>query len=881
MKKISKFFFVLLTACFALNLSAIDMPALSYALSLKIFFLPKELNKEVKFTFFKKDNNGRAGADALAFTVYSPSEKAVFEYTIPDDGETGHQWKFGPRQKAEVKFVPTEKGVYTLEFKMDCDAYLYFDNNEVENTYVAMNNTRFRTGSNNPAHLFFYMPVNKVGESGIIDISSSYMHYNQITNMTITDGKTVFYDKFTGAPAANRREIFAHHFFIKRSDPEAVYELTADKFNLINFVPKLYPALTFFLSKEGAEAFKPYFFKNNIAPNSVTLSAADAAKPFALGAGESYTISYQPAKSGSFEFTAEILGKKYTFNAKNNAAIVDVPRNNCFPEIKTDAKLDGSFIIARVVSEQPTIEAPADGEVVKAVNGKIVFRALQVKNAKEYTFALTHESGKKIQFTAAKPEITKSIYDFDPGVWQITCASDNGKAGKTSCFAVPKARKTSPAYVYDFRPASDSTVKTFSEISCRPMTDIEQIDLKKTTFTVNGKKYPVEILKDGRHIGIPADKIKLADGKIDIAADIYDRFGNYSHYEWCFMLNVNIHKTISFNEDGIMLFNGRKFMPLICYPPKPGIPGDTGFNTVLPNTLTTLPALDVYLKNNIKSLDSGCVYRGFYTEKDSNPFLDVENYLKGPGGAHPARIGAWLDESDAHVSDEYARKTMEGYQKFTLNCGVVGVCTTGRNRYVDMAKMGDYLMVDIYPRENVLSVDYYFQKALKDAAGKPVWQLNQGFDYDYSNRDPKTMIPNPAMLKYAHWASFRHSLQGVGLYMCGESKYCNFPPLWEVVKTMYRQANALSFALVEPAVKENILNAPAPLASKVIRYGERYYLIVQNRSWNAFPAALEVKGNFHNEVRVLFEDRVVKLENGKFNDVFQAIESRIYELTVK
>jgi hypothetical protein len=198
-----------------------------------------------------------------------------------------------------------------------------------------------------------------------------------------------------------------------------------------------------------------------------------------------------------------------------------------------------------------------------------------------------------------------------------------------------------------------------------------------------------------------------------------------------------------------------------------------------------------------------------------------------------------------------------------------------------MAKMGDYLMVDIYPRENVLSVDYYFQKALKDAAGKPVWQLNQGFDYDYSNRDPKTMIPNPAMLKYAHWASFRHSLQGVGLYMCGESKYCNFPPLWEVVKTMYRQANALSFALVEPAAKENILNVPAPLASKVIRYGERYYLIVQNRSWNAFPAALEVKGNFHNEVRVLFEDRVVKLENGKFNDVFQGIESRVYELTVK
>lgn len=879
MRKFLKSFCCLLAALFTLNAAATEMPALSYVLSLKIYFLPKELNKEVQFTFSKRDNNGRAGADALAFTVYSPSEKAVFEYTIPDDGETGHEWKFGPRQPVDVRFTPTEKGVYTLEFKMDCDAYLYFDNNTVKNTYVAMNNTRFRTGTCTPAHLFFYMPINKVGERGIIDISSSYMHYNQITNMTISDGKTVFYDKFTAKPAPDKKHIFAHHFFIRRSDPEALYELKADQFGLINFVPKLYPALTFFFSKEGAEAFKPYFFKNNIQPNSFALTAANAAQPFALAPGEIYNIRYIPAKTQDFNFQAEILGKKYTICNSSDSVIVNVPANNCFPEIKTSAKLDGKFLLSRVVNSKPSIEMPADAEVVKPVNSKITFRALQVKNAKKYTFHLTHQSGKKIQFDSAAHEVTRSFYDFAPGVWQISCSTDNSPAGKSSCFAIPKFRKTSPAYIYGFKPASDSTVKTFSEISCKPMMDLEDIDLNKTTFTVNGKKYPVEILK--KCIGIPANKIKLADGKIDIIADIYDRYGNYSRYEWCFMLNVNIRKTISFNQDGIMLFNGRKFLPLICYPPNPGIPGDTGFNTVLPNTLTDLRALDVYMKNNVKSLDSGCVYHGYYTAKDSTPLQDVDRYLKGPGGTHPARIGAWLDEADAHISDAHTKKTLENYQRFSLNCGVAGVCTTGRNRYADMAKMGDYLMIDIYPRENVLSVDYYFQKAIKDAAGKPVWQLNQGFDYDYSNRDHKTMIPNPAMLKYAHWASFRHSLQAVGLYMCGETKYCFFPPLWEDVKVMYRQASALSFALVEPAVKEQILTAPQPLSSKVIRFGERYYLIVQNSSWKAFSAQLEVKGNFAPQVRVLFEDRVLELKDGKFQDVFQAIESRVYELTVK
>ncbi len=880
MNKITRIFCVLLAAVFTLNLAALEIPALSYLLSLKIYFLPKELNKEVKFTFFKRDNNGRAGADALAFTVYSPSEKAVFEYTIPDDGEVGHQWKFGPKQPVEVKFTPTEKGVYTLEFKMDCDAYLMFDNNEVVNTYVAMHNTRFRTGSKTPAHLFFYMPVNKVGESGIVDISSSYMHYNQISNMTITDGKTVFYDKFTAAPAANKTTIFAHHFFVKRRDPQALYELKADEFGVISFVGRLYPPFTFFFSKEGAEAFKPYFFKTAIAPNSVTLSAADAAKPFALGAGESYSISYQPAKGGNYEFTADIYGKKYTFKNGNAPVIIDVPANDCFPQISTESKLDGKFVISRVVADQPTIELPEAAAVVKPVNGKFSLRALQVKGAKKYTFNLTHESGKTMQFTSPSAEVTKSFYDFAPGVWLVSCTPDNGKAGKVSSFAIPKVRKTSPAYVHGFLPYSDSKVTSFKEISCKPMMEPDQLDLEKSSFTVNGKKYRIELTGKDR-VGIPADKIKLADGKIDVAADIYDIYGNYSHYEWCFMLNVDIHKTITFDKRGYMIFNGRKFLPLICYPPKPGTSGDTGFNTVLPNTLTTLPALDVYMRNNVKSLDSGCVYRGFYTAKDSTPLLDVERYLKGPGGAHPARIGAWMDESDAHVSDAYAKKTLEGYQKFTTNCGVAGVCTTGRNRYADMAKMGDYLMIDIYPRENVLSVDYYFKKALKDAAGKPVWQLNQGFDYDYSNRNVATMIPNPAMLKYAHWASFKHGLQGVGLYMCGETKYSNFPPLWEYVKGMYRQAAALSFMLVEEPVKEKILTAPAPLTSRVVRYGDRYYLIVQNSSWDAFPAALNIKGSFAPQVRVLFEDRVVELKDGRFNDVFQPIESRVYELTVK
>ena len=87
--------------------------------------------------------------------------------------------------------------------------------------------------------------------------------------------------------------------------------------------------------------------------------------------------------------------------------------------------------------------------------------------------------------------------------------------------------------------------------------------------------------------------------------------------------------------------------------------------------------------------------------------------------------------------------------------------------------------------------------------------------------------------------------------------------------------------LVEEPVKENILDAPKPLTSRVVRYGERYYLIIQNSSQEAFAAQISIKGSFASQVRVLYEDRVVELKDGKFNDVFQPIESRIYEVTVK
>jgi len=221
---------------------------------------------------------------------------------------------------------------------------------------------------------------------------------------------------------------------------------------------------------------------------------------------------------------------------------------------------------------------------------------------------------------------------------------------------------------------------------------------------------------------------------------------------------------------------------------------------------------------------------------------------------------------------------LQAYRSHGLDSGVAGVCCTGRNRYGEMAPLGDYLMIDIYPRAGVLSVNRFYNLAKSCANGKPIWQLNQGFDYDSSVALEKDFTPSVHQARYAHWATLRHGLQGVGLYNCGPKDYLRaFPRLFEQLSETYRQTMALSFAWVEPSL-EGVLKHEAPLESRVVRHGGRVYAIVQNSSLEPQTARIQVNGQFQPTIRVLYENRTLTLDKGRFQDVFQALDTRLYLL---
>ena len=837
---------------------------------MRIFLLPKEPGKPATFTFDKCDRNGRPGADILVWVLVSPSGQEIQSGRVPDDGVTEASWGAGPRQTVNVDFLAVEEGPYQIYFPIEIDAVLRFDQTKAENLHWGFENTSFRTDEATPIHAWFYLPPTTLGEPASVEIASNYLHYSRITNLRLATPLQVFYDGFTNEIPPVGEKPFTCLFKIPRTAADSLYELTADEFYVISFAPRNYPPIRFFFDHASAVAFKPFMAPLDTSSGRLELSAAQAAASITLAPGQHYRMDWSTPVS-----EVEILGKRRLFDKPQTTLNFQMPEQTCFVASKFVGKFDGTLIISPLVESHPEISEPPAGAVVTP--DALRFACVEVLEGERYYFEFEHESNRKLRHESATNRLVLTNGALEPGVWKVRAAGADGVFGAWSTFAVSAPTPTSPIYAYGFRPAMDSAVPTVQEISLKTRGNINRISLKESYFLLNGNLRLTPQLLDGQRIGVTCQG-DLPTGLVSVLAVLLDMDGNYSEYSWGFTLGEEAEKRLAFDENGYLLFNGRPFIPLILYPPNTGAVEGQGFNTYLPNTLEPLPKLDLLLQHNLKSLDSGGVYKGLYTTQDSTPAQDVERYMAGIGGIHPARLGAWMDEPDAFVSNSEISQFLEHYRRHSLDSGVTSICCTGRNRYAEMATLADVLIIDVYPRHNVLSCDAVFAKARQDANGKPVWTLNQGFDYDSSVEKAKDFTPTVQEARYAHWAALRHGHQGVGLYQCWTKTFQSFPELFEQLCETYRQTATLAFMLPD-APQEGLVEADAPVNLRVARHGSRVYVIAQNSSLEPREARFLARGSFAPKVRVLFEDRTLRLAgDGSFRDVFQPLDSRIYEL---
>ncbi len=713
--------------------------------------------------------------------------------------------------------------------------------------------------------------MQKPGEGKQVTLSYNYMHYSRIWDLSLRTQERTLLSGYDTPPAPEKTHVYGQTFPVERERSTDLYEIRAKAFDVVTFQVRELPPPVWFFRLEDAAAFREFCGRSKAGQTPrfvVDLPKGKRSMVIALAPGTAYTAEFLPEAPGSAVCRLSFGKEQRTLSPDRKSFRFRTGAQEEFCAFAFDAEVPGKVLFTRVDPKKSMLLVPENGSLVPG-GAPVVMRVREVEGAARYTLTLIHEDGRKVIREGTAPEFRFGAEELASGVWDAAVLP----GGSVSSFAVTAPAETTPVWAFGYKPAMDSSVTAAEHVSLKTAVSHSRLDFQKSSFTINGKRFAPRTVGP-RQLGVSG--LKLAPGQVTVKADLVDKSGNRSVYEWSFFLGVPAQKRLAFDANGFLRINGRGFIPQIIYPPNKIGDDGCGFNTILPNTLTDLRTLDSLLSRNRKSLDAGCHYRGYYTAKDSTVSADVDRYMKGPCGTHPARIGAWLDEADVHLKDAGTAAQLEGFRRFGRDSGVNGVCTALASRYPAMAALGDYLMIDSYPNEDVLSLNSAFRDAIVAAKGKPVWQLNQGFDRDSNTREAAKYVPDRAQMKYAHWAVFRHGLQGVGLYTEPVS-VTDFPELFEFICREYRASGTLAFALLSPG-DQTEAQCSAPLVHWLLRYEGRRYLIVQNPSLKPCRGTIRIRGEFDPAVRVLFDGRSLQQKKGTFHDVFEPLATRIYEL---
>jgi len=151
--------------------------------------------------------------------------------------------------------------------------------------------------------------------------------------------------------------------------------------------------------------------------------------------------------------------------------------------------------------------------------------------------------------------------------------------------------------------------------------------------------------------------------------------------------------------------------------------------------------------------------------------------------------------------------------------------------------------------------------------------------------DPKVsgFTPSIADARYAAFAALRMKVNAIGLYQCGQFRMENYPEVWTEAKKLYKQVSALTFITEGKDISGQLKVSGGPaLKYLALEYADRLYIIAQNASFQAAAAHFTVPERYRsNEVKVLFENRVVANLGGKFTDSFSSAATHVYCIPVK
>ena len=214
-----------------------------------------------------------------------------------------------------------------------------------------------------------------------------------------------------------------------------------------------------------------------------------------------------------------------------------------------------------------------------------------------------------------------------------------------------------------------------------------------------------------------------------------------------------------------------------------------------------------------------------------------------------------------------------------------GSCTGRTDMYSEYARGADILSFDVYPVNQGYPIDIIAQGIDNLRAwggGKPVW-----FDVETTNFG-NTVGPTPEQTKAETWLAIIHGASGI-TYFCHifkpsfvEAGCLKDPTMAEALKAQNAQIQSLARVLLTSAsVSDTSVRSAVRVDAMTKRVGRTAYVFAVDPQARATSATITIPGVTGATVRVLGENRTLRLSGGSFTDQFAEYGTHIYEIYQK
>lgn len=230
---------------------------------------------------------------------------------------------------------------------------------------------------------------------------------------------------------------------------------------------------------------------------------------------------------------------------------------------------------------------------------------------------------------------------------------------------------------------------------------------------------------------------------------------------------------------------------------------------------------------------------------------------------HDGILQRFVDE--AKKEDPY-RIAAANYHSFALNLKIGGM-------------PGEIISLDRYPipRESIYTVESTAKEMyeISSARKSPLWYILQNLGYAFACwRDP-----TPSEQEFMTYTTVITGATGL-MYFTGLSKSVEH---WEKIKSLNKEIQFLAPVLFSPEEVPQIKVSNNSIRYLLKKYQETWYLISLNREEEDIEATIDLSslGLKDKSAEVLFEDRKIEIEKGRFTDKFAPFQRHIYKIRGK